>query len=238
MNPEEFVKFLKDLGINLKSDQLEKLVIYKDFLKEYNKHTNLTTIIEDEDIYLKHFYDSLTLVKAIDLTKIETLLDIGSGAGFPGMVIKIVFPNIKVTLLDSNNKKTKFLEQLKEKLNLDVTIVNDRAENYVKENLNKFDVVTSRAVANLRVLSELSIPYVKNGGLFIALKGNLKDELIEAKDTIEILHAFVREIIFFELFEGEGTRNIIVIQKFANTNINELRTYDKILKKPLKKNSK
>ena len=235
MNKEEFIKEVKKLGITINEDNLNKLEIYKEFLKEYNSHTNLTAIKNEEDIYLKHFYDSLTIAKVIDLSTKDSLLDIGTGAGFPGMVLKIFYPNLKVTLLDSNNKKTKFLSLLKEKLNLEVAIINDRAENYAKNNLNSFDVVTSRAVANLRVLTELCIPFVKKEGLFIPLKGNVEEELKEAKDTIEILNSELIQKETFNLYENDNLRNILVIKKLQETNKDNLRSYDKIVKKPLVK---
>jgi len=238
MNKEEFIKEIDKLNINYTKDMLDKLEIYKEFLIEYNNHTNLTAIKEEKDIYLKHFYDSLTICKSYDFSKVNNLIDIGTGAGFPGMIIKIFFPNIDVTLLDSNNKKTKFLNELSQRLGIKVTIINDRVENYAKNNLNKFDIVTSRAVANLRVLTEISMPLVKVNGLFIALKGNIEEELKDAKDTIEIISGEIINIVQFELFNSSGIRNILVIEKTKNTNINDLRTYDKIIKKPLKKNIK
>lgn len=235
MNISEFISEVKKLGIDVTDDILKKLEIYKDFLIEYNTHTNLTAIKNELDIYLKHFYDSLTITKVVDLNSIDNLLDIGTGAGFPGMVLKIFYPNIKITLLDSNNKKTKFLNELKEKLNVNVEIINDRVENYAKDNLNKFDVVTSRAVANLRVLSELSLPLVKKDGLFIPLKGNIEEELIDARDTIDLMNSKVIDKKTFELYKDSGIRNILVIKKYENTNLQNLRTYDKIVKKPLVK---
>ena len=212
MTKDEFIFEISKLGIELTNEQIKKLETYKEFLKEYNKHTNLTAIKEDKDIYLKHFYDSLTIVKVINLNLVNNLLDVGTGAGFPGMVLKIVFPNLNVTLLDSNNKKTKFLTELKEKLQMDVEIINDRVENYAKNNLNKFDVVTSRAVANLRVLSELCLPLVKIDGLFIPLKGKVKEELQESLSTLDVMHAKILNKQEFNI-ENAGVRNILVIQK-------------------------
>lgn len=238
MTREEFIKEIEKLNINFNEEMLEKLNIYMKFLIDYNSHTNLTAIKEENDIYLKHFYDSLTICKVYDMNRVDNLLDIGTGAGFPGMIIKIFFPNIKVTLLDSNNKKTKFLNELANKLNINVTIINDRVENYAKNNLNKFDIVTSRAVANLRVLTEISMPLVKVNGLFISLKGNIEEELKEAKDTIEIMFGKIINNTQFELYNNSGIRNILVIEKIKNTNIIDLRSYDKIIKKPLKKNIK
>ena len=234
MSREEFIKEITKLNINYNEDMLNKLEIYKEFLKEYNNHTNLTAIKNDEDIYLKHFYDSLTIVKAVNLNNINNLLDVGTGAGFPGMVIKIFFPNINVYLLDSNNKKIKFLEELSKKLNIDVTLINKRVEDYAKDNLNQFDLVTSRAVANLRVLSELSLPLVKKEGLFIALKGNIEEELKVALETIQILDGKIINTINFDLYNNDGNRNIVVIKKNKETLPNKLRPYDRIIKKPLK----
>ena len=151
MTKNEFLAELAKLGINLTEKQINDLEIYAKFLLEYNSHTNLTAIIELNDVYLKHFYDSLTIVKNIDLTKIANLLDIGTGAGFPGMVLKIVFPSLKVTLLDSNNKKIAFLKELAKKLNLNVEIVYDRAEIFVQNRREFYDIVTSRAVADLSI---------------------------------------------------------------------------------------
>ncbi len=238
MNKSEFVEELKKLNINVTDEMLEELEFYKNFLQEYNKHTNLTAITNDEEIYLKHFYDSLTIVKAIDLSKVDNLLDIGTGAGFPGMVIKIIYPNIKVTLLDSNNKKIKFLEELSTKLNIDFEIIHSRVEDYAKNNLNKFDIVTSRAVANLRVLTELSLPLVKVNGYFIALKGNIASELNDAKSTINILNSEIENIISFNLYNDNNQRNIVKIKKIKESNIKDLRPYDKIIKKPLQKSNK
>ena len=237
MTSEEFIKEIEKLNINYSREMLDKLEIYKDYLIEYNSHTNITAIKEEKEIYLKHFYDSLTICKVHGFNKINNLIDIGSGAGFPGMVIKIFFPNIEVTLIDSNNKKTKFLDELAKKINVDVKIINDRVENFAKLNLNSYDLVTSRAVANLRVLSEISLPLVKVNGYFIALKGNILEELNAAKDTIELMNGIIDNIITFELYNNNGIRNIITIKKVAETKLDNLRTYDKIIKKPLVKKS-
>jgi len=238
MNKNEFIKEIEKLNVEVTDEKLSKLEIYMNYLIEYNSHTNLTAITNEEDIYLKHFYDSLTIVKSLDLNNYNSLLDIGSGAGFPGMVVKIFYPHLNVTLIDSNNKKTKFLKELAEKLNIDVNIINDRVENFANKNLNKFDIVTSRAVANLRVLSEISLPLVKVDGLFIALKGNMDESLENSLETISIMNAKVIKRISFELINNAGNRNIIVIKKLHKTEINCLRTYDKIVKKPLKKKVK
>ena len=233
MTKEELYLELEKIGITLTDKQKEQLEIYKDFLIEYNKHTNLTRIIDENDIYLKHFYDSLTIVKYIDLSNKNTLLDIGTGAGFPGMVLKIVYPNLDVTLLDSNNKKITFLKQLSEKLNINVNAIQARSEEYIKEKREYFDVVTSRAMANLRVLLELSIPYVKVNGNFIAMKANASEELKEASNTHEKLGAKLSSIHEFELIKENSKRTIIVYDKISKTDIKYPRKYDIIIKKTI-----
>ena len=188
MNKEEFVSEVSKLGLNLTPEQLNMLDTYAKFLIEYNSHTNLTAITEENQIYLKHFYDSITIIKAIDLTKIDNLIDIGTGAGFPGMVIKILFPNIKVTLLDSNNKKINFLQELGNKLNLtDINYYHGRAEEFVQNNREIFSLVTARAVSNLTTLSELCLPLTKLNGYFIPLKGSNEEEINDSLNAIKKL---------------------------------------------------
>lgn len=234
MNKEEFEESLKTIGINPTNEQLVKLEIYKNTLIEYNEHTNLTAIKEESAIYLKHFYDSLTLNKY--LKENDKVLDIGTGAGFPGMVLAIFNPNIKFILLDSNNKKIKFLEYLNQKLNLqNIELINDRAENYIRNNLEKFDVVTSRAVADLRILVELSLPALKIKGLFLAMKANLDEELKNAKDTIEILNGKIIKEEKITLPVENSNRTILIIEHIKKTEPIYPRSYDKILKKPLAK---
>ena len=236
MNKKEFVNDLSNLGINPTDKQLELLEGYYKELVDYNKHTNLTAIVDEKDVYYKHFYDSLTLTKVIDLNSQESLLDIGSGAGFPGIVLKIFYPNLNITLIDSNNKKTKFLEYIIDKLQLDsINVINDRVENYSKIALNSFDVVTARAVTNLPVLVELSLPLVKENKYFIALKGDASEEIEKSIDAIDIMHGSIDNTIIFDLPYGYGKRTIISIKKNKNTSIDEIRPYDKIIKKPLQK---
>lgn len=177
MSEKEFIQSLSDIGISLTDEQVIQFKKYAEFLLEYNSHTNLTAIKTIEDVYLKHFYDSLLLLKFVELDN-EKILDIGCGAGFPGVPLKIVLPNLKLVCLDSNGKKTKFLEELKSVLGVDYEVINDRAENYVKNTRESFDIVTSRAVTNMPVLAELSLPFVKVNGKFIAYKGMI-DETIE-----------------------------------------------------------
>ena len=231
MNIEEFIKACNELNISLDDKTLSNLNIYKEYLQEYNAHTNLTTITEDEDIYLKHFYDSLTIVKAIDLNTVSSLIDVGTGAGFPGMVLKIVYPHLNVTLIDSNNKKTTFLSNLKDKLELDnLTIINERSEDYAHKHIDEYDVVTSRAVANLRVLTELCLPMVKVGGKFIPLKATVEEEIKEANNIINTLNGKLSNTITFNLPKEESLRNILVIDKLDKTPKGYPRNYGKIKK--------
>ena len=234
MNETEFINELKNIDIILTQNQINKFKIYYEYLIEYNKHTNLTSITTKEDVYLKHFYDSCLLTKTIDFNNIDTMLDIGCGAGFPGIVIKILFPNIKLTLLDSNNKKTKFCESLSTLLELDnVEIVNKRAEEYIIEKREYFDIVSARAVKNLPVLIELSIPYVKQNGYFIAMKSDYEEELNNSKNGIKVLGAEYIKTININLPNNTGIRNFILIKKIKKTNPKYPRNYSQIIKKPL-----
>ena len=238
MNIEEFISEVKKLGIDVTEEQLRELDLYCTFLLEYNTHTNLTAIRNREEVYLKHFYDSLTLTKIIDLNEYNTLLDIGTGAGFPGMVLKIFFPHLQIYLVDSNNKKTKFLMELKEKLNVDnLEVINNRIENITPRFINKIDIVTARAVTNLPVLLELALPLVKTNKYFIAMKGNATEELENSKYAISYLESKLDNVIDFELPNDTGKRTLISIKKEKLSDINKLRSYEKIIKKPLQKKS-
>lgn len=178
MTESRFIEELKKINITLTDTMLEQLNKYYELLVEWNEKINLTSIIKKEDVYLKHFYDSLTITKVIDLTKEETLCDIGTGAGFPGLVLKIVFPNLKITLVDALEKRIKFLNLVIKELNLkDIETVHARSEEYAKTNRNKFDITTARAVANLSVLLEYAIPMTKENKYFIPLKANVQEEL-------------------------------------------------------------
>ena len=233
MNLDEFKNEIEKLNIKYTELMLEQLEDYCNTLLEYNAHTNLTAIREKNEVYLKHFYDSLTLVKVVDLEKINTVIDIGTGAGFPGLVLKIFFPHLKITLLDSNGKKTKFLSFIVDKLKLiNIDIVNDRVEKYSKSHLNYFDLVTSRAVTNMPVLSELSLPLVKKDGLFVAMKGKCLDELEKADKTIKLMGGKIIDLNIFDLYNNSGERTLIKIKKIKTTDILEIRSYEKIIKKP------
>lgn len=233
MNKEEFIRALKDLNINITNKQLSDLDTYYKMLIDYNSHTNLTRITEENEVYLKHFYDSLTLVKTIKLDY-QTLLDIGTGAGFPGLVLKIVFPNLKVTLVDSLNKRITFLKSVIEKLNLkEVEAIHARAEEYILNKRESFDIVTSRAVANLNTLSELCIPFVKVGGYFVPMKADVKEELKSAEKGIKTLGGVIKDTIIFELPYNAGTRTLIKIEKLVRTSVKYPRKFSEIKKKPL-----
>lgn len=236
MTKKEFCEAIKELGIKITPEMLKKLETYCEFLLEYNNHTNLTAIRNEEEVYLKHFYDSLTITKIIDLNKEKTLLDIGSGAGFPGMVLKIIFPHLKITLVDSNNKKTKFLELLKLKLNVDnIEIINNRIENITPTKINSYDIVTARAVTNMAVLTELAMPLVNEGKYFIAMKGSNQGEIEAGKYVISKMHGKIVDTIKFNLTSDNDFRTLIKVVKLKKTKIDELRPYDKIIKKPLVK---
>lgn len=210
MNIETFIEETKKLGINLTDKQLSQLEKYYNLLIEWNNKINLTRIIEKEDVYLKHFYDSLTISKIINLNNSGSLCDIGTGAGFPGVVLKIVYPNLKVTLVDSLNKRIVFLNEVIKELELtDIEAIHSRAED-IKD---KYDIVTSRAVANLKKLSEYCLPLVKENGYFIPMKANVEEELIEAKDTIKKLNGTLEKQETFYLPIEESIRNILLIKK-------------------------
>ena len=231
MNIETFIKEVEKLNISVTKENLASLARYKDLLVEYNKKFNLTAIKSDEEIYLKHFYDSLTLIKAYSLNGNLKLLDIGTGAGFPGIVLKIFYPDLELTLLDSNHKKIAFLEVVIKELNLkNVTCINSRAENLPKTYREYFDIVTSRAVAHLRILLELSIPYLKVGGKLIAMKGLSEEEIKESAKILEKLDSTIVDTIKFNLPIEGSNRSLVIVQKNKKTNEIYPRSYDKIVK--------
>ena len=219
MNLDLFIEETKKLGIELTSQQLEKLNQFYELLISWNQKMNLTRITEKEDVYLKHFYDSLTLSKVIDLNQNLTLCDVGSGAGFPGIVLKICFPNLKITLLDSLQKRVNYLNEIIKELDLkNIEAIHTRAEDYAKQNREKFDIVTARAVANLKILSELCIPMVKVSGSFIAMKANIEEEIENSTEILKKLDSKIEKIETFYLPIENSIRNIIMIQKQKSTN--------------------
>lgn len=220
MNLELFIEETKKLGIILTKEKLDQLEKFYNLLTDWNSKMNLTRITEKEDVYLKHFYDSLTLVKVIDLTKNLTLCDVGSGAGFPGIVLKIVFPNLKITLIDSLQKRVNYLNEIIKELNLkEIEAIHTRAEDYAKNHREEYDIVTARAVANLKNLSEICIPIVKENGYFISMKGNVEEELIEANPMIETLSSKIEQIEEFFLPIENSSRALIKIKKIKKTSI-------------------
>jgi len=229
MKIDSFVKKLKKLKIDCHQKQLEMLNIYYEYLIEYNSHTNLTAITEKEDIYLKHFYDSLTLNSVIDLNQIDNMIDIGSGAGFPGVVLKIFFPHMHVTILDSNNKKTTFVAKLIEKLGLSgIEVVNARAEDYAKDKMNSFDMCVSRAVAFIDIITELSLPLIKKSGKVALMKGNFENEIVTLKkyqQKLNISNYKINKVIL----PNNDERNIVILEKEKETN--KLLTYSQIVKR-------
>lgn len=234
MNKETFYEELQKINITLTNEQKENLEKFAGLLIEYNKHTNITAIKDKEGIYLKHFYDSLTLIKITDLKEHLTLLDVGSGGGFPGIVLKIVFPNLDITLLDSNNKKSEFQKFIIQNLDLKgIKVVCDRAENYYKTG-EKYDIVVARAVSSLNILSELTIPFVKLKGEFIAMKADAQNEIEKSKNGIKTLGGEIKDIVEFNLPIENSQRTLIKVEKVSETPNFYPRSYDKIIKKPLK----
>jgi len=214
MNQNDFIKELNKLNVILTQTQLDQLNKYYELLIEYNKVMNLTGITEKNQVYLKHFYDSITLIKSINLNNVDSLCDIGTGAGFPGLVLKIVFPNLKITLLDSLNKRINFLKKVIEELNLkDIEVIHTRAEEYAINNRNKFDVTTARAVAHLSILLEYAIPMTKENGYFISLKGNIEEEIKEINNALKNLNTEIELIETFKLPIENSIRNIIKFKK-------------------------
>lgn len=234
MEINEFINELKKINIDINEEQINQLNKYYHLLIEYNKVMNLTGITEKKQVFLKHFYDSLTIQKIINLNEQETLCDIGTGAGFPGLVLKIIFPKLKITLVDSINKRIEFLKTVIKELGLkDIQALHERAEEFAKKNIEKYDIVTSRAVAPLNILLEYSIPILKTNKYFISYKGNISREIIESKNAIAKLDSKIEEIIEFKLPIEESQRTIIKIKKLKPTNKKYPRKYSEIKNKPL-----
>ena len=185
MTEAEFVEQVKLLGINPTEEQLSKLEELYEIMIEENKVMNLTRIVSKDDVYLKHFYDSLTITKACNLTDNLTLCDVGTGAGFPGLVLKIFYPNLEITLVDALQKRVNYLNKVIKVLDLKgIEAIHIRAEDLARKE-NKYDIVTARAVANLSKLLSWTMPLVKKDGYFVAMKGNVDEELVMAQPIIE-----------------------------------------------------
>ncbi len=221
MNISEFKYALEEKGIALSPSQLEQFETYFKLLVEWNEKVNLTAITDKEEVYLKHFYDSISPSFFIDFNQDITLCDVGAGAGFPSIPLKICFPSIKLSIVDSLNKRITFLKTLTDELGLqDVSLYHDRAETFGKlaEHREKYDFVTARAVARLSVLSELCLPLVKKGGKFIALKGaGADDEVLAGKKALTILGGKMNKDFYFQLPKEDSKRHIIMIDKVKET---------------------
>lgn len=227
----DYQELFKKHNINLSNEQFQMLETYADLLIEWNQKFNLTAITNRDDIYLKHFLDCLLL--ANKLQDNTDLIDVGTGAGFPGIIIKIYKPNINIVLLEPNNKKVLFLNEVINKLNLkNISVNNQRSEDYCRQHYQQFDYVTARAVASLNILCELCLPLIKTGGFFYAMKGpKAQEELKEAQNAIAELSCQYVEEEKFEI--NDSTRIIIKIQKKGNTPKKYPRNFGQIKKRPL-----
>ena len=221
MSNRRFDQELETLGIRLTDVQKRQFDRYYELLIEWNRVMNLTGITEYDEVNLKHFTDSLTIVRIKDMENVSTLIDVGTGAGFPGIPIKIAFPYIKVTLLDSLNKRIKFLNQVVEELDLeDVVTLHGRAEDYAKkeEYREQFDLCASRAVANLSTLSEYCLPFIKKGGCFVSYKSADSDEEIQQSEkALDILGGKIEKVDKFVLPGSDMGRALVMIKKVKNT---------------------
>jgi len=232
----EFIRLFSDYDIDVTSEQYEKFLTYSDYLVEYNKVCNLTAILDSEGITIKHFLDSILPFSKLEFSKNASIIDVGTGAGFPSVPLKIMNSSLNVTLLDSLNKRVNFLNSLCQKLSLeDVVTVHGRAEELGKsaDFREKFDIATARAVASLPQLCEYCLPFVKTGGMFVALKGSSgQKELTIAKSAVETLGGKVQECKEYTL-PGGDKRTLIVIKKISQTPSKYPRNKGKMTKKPL-----
>lgn len=234
MNKEFFINEVEKLGIIVDDEKLNKLDQFYNLLIEWNEKINLTTIIEEESVYLKHFYDSLTLYRDIDLNKPIKICDVGSGAGFPGIVLKIFFPSIDITLIDSLNKRIIYLNDIIDKLKLsNIKAIHSRMEDFSKNHEEEFDYITARAVSQLPILCEISVKALKIGGSLVFMKANCEEELLGIEKKIDKLGLKLKEVDKFVLPIENSNRTIIKIDKYSKTNKIYPRTIDKIKKNPL-----
>ena len=217
-----FENKLNELGITLTDKQRQQFDKFYELLVEWNKVMNLTGITDYEEVNEKHFVDSLSIVKAIDMESVESVIDVGTGAGFPGIPLKIAFPHLKVVLLDSLNKRINFLNEVIAQLGLtDIKTIHGRAEDYAKqaEYRENFDLCVSRAVANLSTLSEYCLPYVSMNGMFVPYKsGEIDEELENSKKAVKILGGKIENVVKFQLPGTDIGRSFVKVRKIANTN--------------------
>lgn len=233
MDKEKFVIEIKKIGIDIDKSIIKKLDEYYHILTEENRKYNLTRIIEEKEVYLKHFYDSLTITKIENINN-QSICDLGSGAGFPGLVLAICFPNSNITLIEANVKKCLFLNLIKEKLDLkNVQVINNRIEEYAKNNREIFDIVTARAVAPLKHLLEYGIPLVKVNGTFIAMKANTEKEEEGLSNYLIKLSIKEERRLVFNLPVENSLRTLIKYKKISKTNLMYPRKYSEILKKDI-----
>jgi 16S rRNA (guanine527-N7)-methyltransferase len=204
--------------LDITKEQMAQFERFADFLLAFNEHTNLTSITAPEDVVIKHMEDSLALYRYGTWSH-KTVLDVGTGAGFPGIVLLIMDPSIHLTLLEATTKKTIFLQQALDHLGLTATIVNERAEQWIQANRESFDLVTARAVAPLPVLVEWCVPYVKVGGRFIAMKGHVEEEVKQAKAALQQTGGALDVVVTYALSQNKGSRTLVVIDKIKKTPI-------------------
>ena len=232
MNIDEFKTEVKKLGIEVTDEEISKLEKYADLLKEWNEKINLTAITEKDQVFLKHFYDSLTLVKIINLDKVDNLCDLGTGAGFPGLVLKIFFPQLKLTLVDALNKRINFLDVVVKELSLEnVTLVHARAEEYGRNHRECFDVVTARALSSFPILLEYSASLLKVHGHLIAMRG--LDDSSDGIDALKVLNLKINNVVEFKLPFEESNRTLVDVIKVDKTLQKYPRRYAEIKKKTL-----
>ena len=234
MTEQEFLKLAEEHGLVLSMETIDKLNIYQRLLEEKNKVMNLTGIDQKEDVYEKHFYDSLLFSFNEDMNG-KSLIDVGTGAGFPGLVLAICYPNLKVTLLEPLTKRCNFLEEVVKELRLtNVEIVNERSEDYSIKNVEKYDYAVARAVSKLNILLEIISPLVKINGLFVALKGKIyQEEILESKNALKTLIMEVIKVKEEKLPSENDIRGNIFIQKKGKTPSKFPRNYGQIKKRPL-----
>lgn len=234
MNREQFIIEVEKLGIGIDDSKLLKLEKFYNLLIEWNNKINLTTIVEKEDVYLKHFYDSLTLFKEVDLRSDLSLCDVGSGAGFPGIVLKIFFPNLKMTLVDSLNKRVIYLNEIIKELELEnIFAVHFRMEDFSRIHQEEFDIITARAVSNLSILTEISVRALKIGGKLVFMKANCDEELENINSIYNKLGLSLTSVNRFVLPIEESNRTLVCIEKIKATDKKYPRTIDKIKRNPL-----